>query len=106
MTPRSSKRLLLLIQALSKEQKFNYYRICGVADKRLTNDGLAGLNVQQCEMICERLSTNRDITMAEVKALSSRQIAPVPRPVEPKAEPTLFDCVDDESSSSSDPTST
>lgn len=104
--PRSSKRLLTLIQALTKEQKFDYYRVCGVADKRLTDDRLPGLNVQQCEMICERLSTNRDVTMAEVKALSSRRIAPVPRPPPPEAEPTLFDSVDDGSSSSSGPTST
>lgn len=106
MPPRSSKRLLLLIQALTREQKENYYRICGVADKRLTDDGLAGLNVQQCEMICERLSTNREITMAQVKSLSSPQIAPTPRPPEPAAEPTLFDSVDGGSSSSSEPTST
>ncbi len=106
MPPRSSRRLLLLIQTLSREQKENYYRICGVADTRLTNDGFGGLNVQQCEMICERLSTNREITMAEVKTLSSPRIAPTPRPPEPAAEPTLFDSAEGGSSSSSGPTST
>jgi hypothetical protein len=105
MPPRSSKRLLTIIKTLSKAQKLDYYRVCGVADKKLTNGGLPGLNVQQCEMICERLSTNRDVTMAEVKALSSPHIAPVPRPAPPEAEPT-FNFGDGESSSSSGPTST
>ncbi len=106
MTPTSRRRLIELLRNLNPAQKANYYRICGVADHRLRQDGHGSLNIQQCEMICERLKLNREITMTDIKRLSSGRIAPRPMPSEPEPEPNLFDLPEGGSSSSSDPTST
>ena len=32
---RMTRRLLHLLEGLNKEQKVNYYRVCGIADRRL-----------------------------------------------------------------------
>ncbi len=106
MTPTSRRRLTELLRNLSAPQKANYYRICGVADHRLRKDGHGSLNIKQCEMICERLKTNRDITMKDIKRLSSGRIAPRPTLSEPAPDLTLFDSLDEGSSSSSGPTKT
>ncbi len=95
---RSRKRLIFLVDGLTKEQKANYYRVCGVADSRLKRERLPPLNTLQCELICERLRSGADVTMADIKALAERQIAPTPRPEPPPPTPDLFDFSDDESS--------
>lgn len=104
MSPKSSRRLLNLLRALTQRQKGMYYKVCGLADRRLTDQGYRSLNVHQCEMICERLQTNRDVTMREIIELAGgkiREPAPPPTPTGPL---TLFDSSDDGSSSSSDQT--
>ncbi len=102
---RMTRRLLMLLEGLKQKEKENYYRVCGIADRRLKRDGYRPLNVPQCEMICERLRTGRDITMKDIQGLAlGGRIAPRPAPPVPEKELTLFDCSEPGSSSSSDPT--
>jgi len=90
---RMTRRLLHLLEGLNKEQKVNYYRVCGIADRRLVRSGYRPINVPQCEMICERLRTGKDITMRDIQglALGGKVMQPKPLPTEPEKQPTLFD---------------
>jgi hypothetical protein len=101
---RQTKRLVQMLDGLTKPQKADYYRVCGLADSKLTRGGYAPLNTNQCELICERLKGGLDITMADIKELAEKQFQPKPRPDDPPPSPDLFDSSDDGSSSSSDPT--
>lgn len=91
MSPRDSKRLIFLVDGLTKEQKQEYYRVCGVASSRLSRDHLAPLNTKQCELICERLRSGQHVNMVDIKVLGPPAIAPRPREEPPAPMPDLFD---------------
>jgi len=78
-----SERLL----TFSTAEKEKYYTLCAKASKRLIEQCLPDLNLEQCECICDAIARKETLTWGQIRTLAF----PEQLEKEEPRDPGLFD---------------